>query len=678
MYRRIALVVLLALPVALRPAKAQVFWSETFSNEGAAVSKWKNGGDNPGLADWTWTDNPAAGYQDDGLPDFAAPTATGGYFYFDSHQNGQVAHDVMLSGFGRPANCSGKTDLRLRFFTQYIYFNPEGAEAWVGVSTDSVHFTYKPLFTGLPPNLPYHDWVDIALEEAAHAPKVWLRFRWAGQYEYHWKIDDLSLYRLYTPNADFCETAADISPFFDPLPGVARTTEVFDNSDATISDTDPEVNCWSEAGPGGADILNNTLWFTFTGNGGAYELQTVPCTADPYIGEAQGNKGDTQMLVFTGEHCGDLTPVQCNDDLFLSGQPDFRAGITLETQVDQIYYLLIDGFDNQGVAATGGFCIQVLRKATVTCSEGRSGAYTLANNGYLCAGQNLFDLMTLDTASFVLPTVGPHAGLAWSFTASIVPPGVWPGNIAGVAGTPFTGEVEAPSLLNNGQSLDFGTYYLTPVVLGGGIQTNPGALPYIFNIDPNSGCYFTGQSSRLVLLPPLDNLAASASVTEESLPPGNNGAITLSIGGGAGAWLNDPALYQFKWNNGATTRNLSGLSAGDYTVTISDASGCVAPLIQTVTVPAKTVQTEDPPIVRFLTLNPNPARNAALLRLSLQAPAAVRVEVTDLVGQVLWLRDAGVAQQLDLPLGLEQLAAGMYVIRVSLGDEVALRQLVKI
>lgn len=113
-------------------------------------------------------------------------------------------------------------------------------------------------------------------------------------------------------------------------------------------------------------------------------------------------------------------------------------------------------------------------------------------------------------------------------------------------------------------------------------------------------------------------------------------------------------------------------------MTISDASGCVAPLIQTVTVPAKTVQTEDPPIVRFLTLNPNPARNAALLRLSLQAPAAVRVEVTDLVGQVLWLRDAGVAQQLDLPLGLEQLAAGMYVIRVSLGDEVALRQLVKI
>jgi hypothetical protein len=84
--------------------------------------------------------------------------------------------------------------VRLRFFTQYIYFSPAGAVAQVGVSTDGVNFTYKNLFGGLQANLPYHDWVDIDLDEADGQAQVWLRFRWVGNYEYHWKVDDLQLF----------------------------------------------------------------------------------------------------------------------------------------------------------------------------------------------------------------------------------------------------------------------------------------------------------------------------------------------------------------------------------------------------------------------------------------------------------------------------------------------------
>lgn len=663
---------------AMPAAEAQVFWSETFSNEGAAVLNWKNSGTNPGLSDWNWTDDPAAGYQDTDLSAFAAPTATGGYFYFDSHGNGVVSHDVTLTGAGRPAKASGKTAVRLRFFTQYVYFNTEGAEAWIGVSTDSLHFTYKPLFAGLPPNLPYHDWVDIDLGEADHAPRVWLRFRWAGRYEYHWKIDDLQLYRIYTPNPDSCETAVDITAFFDPAPGVARTTGLFDNTAATVSETDPEVYCWSEAGPGGADILNNTLWFTFTGNGGVYDIQTVPCNAAAYIGEAQGNKGDTQMLVYTGDNCTDLTPVLCNDDLFPSGQPDFRAGLTLETIQDRNYFLLIDGFDNQGVVASGQFCIQIVRKAEVACNAGKAGAFALANGGYVCAGENLLDLISLDTAAFSLPTVGPESGLAWCFTDSLIPQGLWPGDIPGVAGTPFSRQLTAPSLLNNGQSLDYGVYYLTPVVLGGGVLTNPGALPYVFNIDPSGGCYFLGASLRLTLLPPLFALSASAVISPETLPAGNNGGIALTAVGGAAAALNDTALYRFNWSNGANERVLTGLSAGIYTVTISDASGCTAPLIQSYAVPLKTTDTDDPPNVRSLTLAPNPAGNASVLRLVLDAPATVEVEIWEKSGKRLTYRNAGAVQSFETILPLEQLAPGVYLVKLQIDGAPAWRRLVKL
>ncbi len=47
------------------------------------------------------------------------------------------------------------------------------------------------------------------------------------------------------------------------------------------------------------------------------------------------------------------------------------------------------------------------------------------------------------------------------------------------------------------------------------------------------------------------------------------GAITIGVNGGA-------VPYTFVWSNGATTQNISGLAAGPYQVTVSDANGCSA------------------------------------------------------------------------------------------------------
>lgn len=48
---------------------------------------------------------------------------------------------------------------------------------------------------------------------------------------------------------------------------------------------------------------------------------------------------------------------------------------------------------------------------------------------------------------------------------------------------------------------------------------------------------------------------------------GNDGAITINVGGGT-------PTYDFNWSNGEVTQNLSGLSAGIYTITITDENGC--------------------------------------------------------------------------------------------------------
>lgn len=58
----------------------------------------------------------------------------------------------------------------------------------------------------------------------------------------------------------------------------------------------------------------------------------------------------------------------------------------------------------------------------------------------------------------------------------------------------------------------------------------------------------------------------------------STGSINLTVTGGTGG-------YAYGWSNGATTRDISGLAAGNYTVTVSDANECSAVATFTVTQP---------------------------------------------------------------------------------------------
>ncbi len=66
-------------------------------------------------------------------------------------------------------------------------------------------------------------------------------------------------------------------------------------------------------------------------------------------------------------------------------------------------------------------------------------------------------------------------------------------------------------------------------------------------------------------------LAASASITDEEC--GNaGGAIDLIPSGGAGT-------YQYSWSTGAIAQDINGLSGGNYSVTITDSTGCQLNLV---------------------------------------------------------------------------------------------------
>ena len=75
------------------------------------------------------------------------------------------------------------------------------------------------------------------------------------------------------------------------------------------------------------------------------------------------------------------------------------------------------------------------------------------------------------------------------------------------------------------------------------------------------------RSSESYKIKELPAIVVSADITPVSTVGGSDGAINLTVQGGSGS-------YSYLWNNGTTTEDISGLTAGNYTVIIKDGAGC--------------------------------------------------------------------------------------------------------
>lgn len=476
-------------------------------------------------------------------------------------------------------------------------------------------------------------------------------------------IDDVEYVSLppLVYNVDVCDAAVDLSLYFGQT--TTQTTGIYDNTNATTSSSDPAVDCWNETT--GADILNTTMWYTFAGDGKKYHIETVPCNATNYIGTVQQDPGDTQMLVYAGDNCSDLTEVACNDDVYADGNPDWRSGVDLETVPGQNYYMMIDGFEFSGTLATGQFCIEISQVPSILCADGAAGTYQVSSP-YLCEQGQLADLLSIDAQSFVIPNEGPVFGMAWAITSAPIPANTWPRDVSGllVGSTQFLATPFVVSYVNDGDPFPPNIYYVTPVILGGGVDIDSTAAgSSLFDTDPGDGCFFLGESQLVVFLPLTDDITATATT--------GSGSVNVTPGGGIFGITGDDSAFSYLWSNGATTQDLSGVASGTYTVTVSDA--CSNPFVLTVQV---TVGTTDPASIHSFVVSPNPTSGIVNLSVSLADVADVRIEVLNTLGQTLQTINAGKLSNVNQNIDLSKMTQGSYFLRVTVDGETAIRRVV--
>ncbi len=301
-----------------------------------------------------------------------------------------------------------------------------------------------------------------------------------------------------------CANSINIQSAFGQPFGVTTTLGPYDNTLATVVPSDP-VNgfeCYGEPdGGGAAPTIDNTMWFTFTGDGGKYFIETGngPLITN-YIDD-----GDTQISIYTGA-CGALVPFACNEDGPSATATHYPAGLVINTSPGTVYYMMVDGFNYNGVLSTGEYMLFVTQQTSIACNNPTVTLGTAsANAASVCPG----DTVRFDITGVITPTVGSVSGLGWFIsTADLMNdpnPGVNPAIVAGYAVQNPAPTNSFRQLVNDGALIGgpvpYGVYYWTPVIFGNAVvSVPPGTFMTQLTFDPT--CTFTGASIAVDVLPP--------------------------------------------------------------------------------------------------------------------------------------------------------------------------------
>lgn len=165
-------------------------------------------------------------------------------------------------------------------------------------------------------------------------------------------------------------------------------------------------------------------------------------------------------------------------------------------------------------------------------------------------------------------------------------------------------------------------------------------------------------------------------ITEVEVTPAQNGdpngSIQITVSNGT-------APFTFEWRDQenylfSTQEDLVNALPGTYVLTIIDANGCI--YISDPIEVENISGTNEPLWAAGVWVYPNPAKDQVNVRISLATAASVQLQVFDLKGVEMALRDTDQLSHHELEIASGQWPAGVYYIRLVIGGEVLVRRVV--
>jgi hypothetical protein len=132
--------------------------------------------------------------------------------------------------------------------------------------------------------------------------------------------------------------------------------------------------------------------------------------------------------------------------------------------------------------------------------------------------------------------------------------------------------------------------------------------------------------------------------------------------------------FTYVWSTNDSTRVISGLGVGEYTVTITDGFGCQDVKTFTVDVMVGTIELDN---IGSVNLAPNPTSGQSTLTVAFKQPVDARIQVLNTMGQLLFETMDQQVTEGTYPVDLSRYDSGMYLIRIFADGQVKTAKLIK-